>query len=64
MSWTQSNGHTASQVELDDSQLQAIQMALTQEIAVIQGPPGTGKTYIGLKIVEALLRNRKVWDPK
>ena len=54
--------HT-SDIELDASQLQAIQMALTQEIAVIQGPPGTGKTYIGLKIVEALLRNRKVWDP-
>ena len=52
-----------SEVELDASQLQAIQMALTQEIAVIQGPPGTGKTYIGLKIVEALLRNRKAWDP-
>ena len=51
------------EVDLDKSQLQAIQMALTQEIAVIQGPPGTGKTYIGLKIVEALLKNRKAWDP-
>ena len=49
--------------ELDSSQLNAIQTALTQEIAVIQGPPGTGKTYIGLKIVEALLDNREVWDP-
>ena len=53
----------AKSVELDQSQLDAIQQALTQEIAVIQGPPGTGKTYIGLKIVETLLRNRKVWDP-
>lgn len=53
----------AKSIELDQSQLDAIQQALTQEIAVIQGPPGTGKTYIGLKIVEALLRNRKVWDP-
>lgn len=52
-----------SNVELDSSQLNAIQTALTQEIAVIQGPPGTGKTYIGLKIVEGLLENRKVWDP-
>ena len=50
--------------ELDSSQLNAIQTALTQEIAVIQGPPGTGKTYIGLKIVEALLENRKLWDPR
>ena len=52
------------EIELDQSQLDAIQMALTQEIAVIQGPPGTGKTYIGLRIVEALLRNRNVWDPE
>ena len=53
----------ASNTELDSSQLNAIQTALTQEIAVIQGPPGTGKTYIGLKIVEALLENRHIWDP-
>lgn len=46
----------------DESQLAALQMALSQEISVIQGPPGTGKTYIGLKIVEALLQNRTVWD--
>ena len=53
----------AGSIELDTSQLNAIQTALTQEIAVIQGPPGTGKTYIGLKIVEGLLQNRQVWDP-
>ena len=52
------------EMELDSSQLEAIQMALTQEIAVIQGPPGTGKTYIGLKAVQVLLMNRHVWDPK
>ena len=50
--------------ELDSSQLNAIQTALTQEIAVIQGPPGTGKTYIGLKIVEGLLENRHIWYPR
>ena len=50
-------------IELDTSQLQAIRMGLTQEVSVIQGPPGTGKTYIGLKIVEALLSNKHVWDP-
>ena len=49
---------------LDESQIKALQMALTQEVSVIQGPPGTGKTYIGLKIVEALLQNRHAWDPK
>lgn len=48
--------------ELDESQLKAMNMALTQEIAVIQGPPGTGKTYIGLKIVQALLKNRSAWN--
>ena len=52
------------EMELDDSQLEAIQMALTQEIAVIQGPPGTGKTYIGLKAVQVLLTNRQAWDPE
>ena len=53
----------ARNIELDSSQLNAIQTALTQEIAVIQGPPGTGKTYIGLKTVEGLLQNRHIWDP-
>jgi len=48
---------------LDASQLEALKAALTQEVAVIQGPPGTGKTFIGLKIAEAYLRNRHVWDP-
>ena len=53
---------TVKMTDLDDSQLKAVKMALTQEVAVIQGPPGTGKTYIGLKIVQALLNNRKVWN--
>ena len=51
------------EVDLDRSQLAAVQMALTQELSLIQGPPGTGKTYIGLKIVEILLQNKNVWDP-
>ena len=50
-------------VQLDESQLKAMKMALTQRVSVIQGPPGTGKTYIGMKIVQALLTNRHVWDP-
>ena len=49
---------------LDETQLYALQSALSQEMSLIQGPPGTGKTYIGLKIVEALLLNRQIWDPK
>ena len=45
-------------VGLDKSQLDAIQMALTQELSLIQGPPGTGKTYIGIRIVDILLQNK------
>ena len=52
----------ACDVALDQSQLDAVRLALTTEIAVIQGPPGTGKTYVGLKVVEALLCNRDKWD--
>ena len=44
---------------LDSSQLKAFIAALTQEISIIQGPPGTGKTFIGLKIVEALVANQQ-----
>ena len=54
----------AKVTNLDSSQMEALQAALTQEISVIQGPPGTGKTYVGLKIVKAFLANREVWDPK
>ena len=54
---------TVDQVQLDESQLKAMKMALTQKVSVIQGPPGTGKTYIGMKIVQALLTNRNLWDP-
>ena len=52
-----------SATSLDQSQLKALQLAMTKEISVIQGPPGTGKTYIGKKIVEALLVNKRLWDP-
>ncbi|XP_071958540.1 NFX1-type zinc finger-containing protein 1-like [Antedon mediterranea] len=52
---------TATALQLDDSQFDAVRTALTKEFAVIQGPPGTGKTYIGLKIVHALLHNSECW---
>ena len=48
---------------LDESQLKAFKMALSQQVSVLQGPPGTGKTYIAKKIVKAMLQNRSVWDP-
>ena len=54
----------ADRTHFDASQLDALKMALSKEVSVIQGPPGTGKTYIGLKIVEAYLKNRAVWDPQ
>lgn len=47
---------------LDPSQTKALYTALTRELVVIQGPPGTGKTYLGLKIVRALLHNKKKWS--
>ena len=47
---------------LDSSQKKALHVALTNEVAIIQGPPGTGKTYVGLKIIEALLRNASLWQ--
>lgn len=49
------------ETELNESQLEAVQTALTKELAIIQGPPGTGKTYVGLKVTEVLLENRAVW---
>ncbi|KAG9353375.1 hypothetical protein JZ751_017954 [Albula glossodonta] len=47
---------------LDESQMRALKLALTKELAIIQGPPGTGKTYVGLKIAQALLTNSDVWQ--
>lgn len=62
---------SARELGLDKSQFKALQLALTNEFAVIQGPPGTGKTYIGLKViswvllskgVDACRQNRKISD--
>ena len=52
----------ADLLRLDNSQFEAIHTALTREFVITQGPPGTGKTYIGLKIVKALLHNKEVWS--
>ena len=45
---------------LDESQRAAFNHCLTTPLAIVQGPPGTGKTFIGVKLVEALLQI----DPK
>lgn len=34
------------ELELDDSQMEALRLALTKELAIIQGPPGTGETQM------------------
>ncbi|XP_067656401.1 NFX1-type zinc finger-containing protein 1-like [Haliotis asinina] len=51
----------AEDLGLNDSQYKAYKAALTEEFSIIQGPPGTGKTYVGLKLVETLLSNIKLW---
>ncbi|ELU11073.1 hypothetical protein CAPTEDRAFT_190733, partial [Capitella teleta] len=48
-------------LELNESQFNAFQNALTKEFAIIQGPPGTGKTYLGLKVMKTLLENTETW---
>ena len=48
-------------LKLDESQAKALKNALSLEFCIIQGPPGTGKTYVGLKIVQALLKNKQGW---
>jgi len=45
---------------MDQSQLDAFKRALSKNFALIQGPPGTGKTFVGLKVVRALLDNKEV----
>ncbi|KAK4152576.1 helicase required for RNAi-mediated heterochromatin assembly 1 [Chaetomidium leptoderma] len=38
------------QIEVDDFQLAALLLALTNPVSLIQGPPGTGKSFIGAQI--------------
>ncbi|KAM4705066.1 NFX1-type zinc finger-containing protein 1-like [Rhinophrynus dorsalis] len=52
---------TKEELDFDQSQFEAFQMSLTSELSIVQGPPGTGKTYVGLKIVYALLANAQFW---
>ncbi|CAD8149388.1 unnamed protein product [Paramecium pentaurelia] len=42
---------------LDNSQLKAIKLILSKEVALIKGPPGTGKTYCGVLAVRILCEN-------
>lgn len=40
---------------LDVAQKEAFLYAMNNRLSIIQGPPGCGKTFLGVKIVEALL---------
>ncbi|XP_041377293.1 NFX1-type zinc finger-containing protein 1-like [Gigantopelta aegis] len=51
----------SDELGLDESQYEALQMALTKDVALIQGPPGTGKTFMGIRLAEFLLSNRHLW---
>ncbi|XP_019853691.1 PREDICTED: NFX1-type zinc finger-containing protein 1-like [Amphimedon queenslandica] len=48
--------------KLDESQVAALRLALSSEVALIQGPPGTGKSFIGVQFVKAMLQNRIKWN--
>ena len=52
---------TYEELGFDESQFEALKMALTKEIALIQDPPGTGKTFLGIRIAQFLLENRFLW---
>ena len=42
----------AADLELDDSQQEAMRHILSSRVPLVQGPPGTGKSYIGVKAVQ------------
>lgn len=52
---------SCEQMSLDQSQYEAIKLALTNKLALIQGPPGTGKTWLGVKLVQFLIQNKSLW---
>ncbi|XP_078352990.1 NFX1-type zinc finger-containing protein 1-like [Oculina patagonica] len=41
--------------KLDDTQLEAVELAFENKVALIQGPPGTGKSFVGVALVRLLL---------
>ena len=42
---------------MDESQLLSLETALVHELCLVQGPPGTGKSFVGIKIVQILVKN-------
>lgn len=52
---------SSEQLGLNAVQRKALYAALTRKVALIQGPPGTGKSFLGRKIISALLDNQHLW---
>ena len=49
------------QKTLDRGQLKSFVEALVEPVHLTQGPPGTGKSYLGVVIVQALIKIRNSW---
>ncbi len=47
---------TEVKTSMDPSQRDAFEAALSQRLAIIQGPPGCGKTFLGVKIMQTILK--------
>lgn len=47
-------------VNLNESQIEAVNVALTHPLSLIQGPPGTGKTVVSTAIISLLSRRHRV----
>ncbi|CAH1404175.1 unnamed protein product [Nezara viridula] len=45
-------------LNLDPSQIEALQSALIYEFVLIQGPPGSGKTHLARTIIDVLINNK------
>lgn len=48
---------TETYLQQENNQYKAFKAALTQKFVIIQGVPGTGKTFIGQRIVKAMVEN-------
>lgn len=53
---------TETYLQQENSQYKSFKAALTQKCVLIQGVPGTGKTFIGQRIVKAMIENLYVTE--